>query len=69
MVTAKIGESSCEVTLEKYIKACEDWRVIAEKRYEDSVGAPDEKTWIRNRIEGHEKDIIFTKNGKKAILN
>ena len=33
------------------------------------MGDPDEKTWIRNRIEGPEKDIIFTKNGKKAILN
>ena len=27
------------------------------------------KIWIRNRIEGPEKKIIFTDNGKKAILN
>jgi len=33
------------------------------------MGDPDEKTWIRNRIEGPEKDIRFTENGKKAILN
>ena len=33
------------------------------------MGDPDEKAWIRNRIEGPEKDIIFTNNGKKAILN
>tara|TARA_B100000989_G_scaffold297182_2_gene282216 strand:- start:2721 stop:5615 length:2895 start_codon:yes stop_codon:yes gene_type:complete len=33
------------------------------------MGDPDEKAWIRNRIEGPEKDIIFTENGKKAILN
>ena len=33
------------------------------------VGDPDEKTWIRNRIEGPEKEIKFTENGKKAILN
>ncbi len=33
------------------------------------MGDPDEKTWIRNRIEGPEKDIKFTKNGKNAILN
>ena len=33
------------------------------------MGDPDEKTWIRNRIEGPEKDIKFTENGKKAILN
>jgi 2-oxoglutarate dehydrogenase E1 component len=33
------------------------------------MGDPVEKTWIRNRIEGPEKDIKFTKNGKKAILN
>tara|TARA_A100001011_G_scaffold284105_1_gene294531 strand:+ start:2096 stop:4984 length:2889 start_codon:yes stop_codon:yes gene_type:complete len=33
------------------------------------MGDPDEKTWIRNRIEGPEKDIKFTDNGKKAILN
>ena len=33
------------------------------------MGDPDEKTWIRNRIEGPEKKIEFTENGKKAILN
>ena len=33
------------------------------------MGDPDEKNWIRNRIEGPEKDITFTENGKKAILN
>ena len=33
------------------------------------MGDPDEKAWIRNRIEGPEKDITFTDNGKKAILN
>ena len=33
------------------------------------MGDPDEKSWIRNRIEGPEKDITFTENGKKAILN
>ena len=32
------------------------------------MGDPDEKTWIRNRIEGPEKEIKFTDNGKKAIL-
>ena len=30
---------------------------------------PDEKAWVRNRIEGPEKTIAFTDNGKKAILN
>ena len=33
------------------------------------MGDPDEKAWIRNRIEGPEKEITFTENGKKAILN
>ena len=33
------------------------------------MGDPDEKAWIRNRIEGPEKDISFTNNGKNAILN
>jgi len=33
------------------------------------VGDPNEKSWIRDRIEGPEKDITFTENGKKAILN
>jgi 2-oxoglutarate dehydrogenase E1 component len=33
------------------------------------MGDPDEKSWIRNRIEGPEKNIFFTENGKKAILN
>ena len=28
------------------------------------MGDPDEKAWIRNRIEGPEKDISFTENGK-----
>jgi len=32
------------------------------------MGDPDEKAWIRDRIEGPEKDITFTENGKKAIL-
>ena len=33
------------------------------------MGDPDEKSWIRDRIEGPEKDITFTENGKRAILN
>ena len=33
------------------------------------MGDPDEKSWIRDRIEGPKKDIVFTENGKKAILN
>ena len=33
------------------------------------MGDPDEKAWIRNRVEGPEKNISFTENGKKAILN
>jgi 2-oxoglutarate dehydrogenase E1 component len=33
------------------------------------MGDPDEKSWIRDRIEGPEKKIFFTDNGKKAILN
>ena len=33
------------------------------------MGDPDEKTWIRDRVEGPEKNISFTTNGKKAILN
>jgi 2-oxoglutarate dehydrogenase E1 component len=33
------------------------------------MGDPDEKSWIRNRVEGREKEVSFTDNGKKAILN
>jgi 2-oxoglutarate dehydrogenase E1 component len=33
------------------------------------MGDPEEKAWIRDRIEGPEKEINFTENGKKAILN
>ena len=33
------------------------------------MGDPEEKSWIRDRIEGPEKNISFTANGKKAILN
>jgi 2-oxoglutarate dehydrogenase E1 component len=29
----------------------------------------DEKSWIQQRIEGPDKGIAFTENGKKAILN
>ena len=49
---------------------------ILKKTYCSTIGYefmhmsdPDEKAWIRNRIEGPEKDIQFTDNGKKAILN
>ena len=49
---------------------------ILKKTYCSNIGYefmhmsdPDEKAWIRNRIEGLEKDITFTENGKKAILN
>ena len=33
------------------------------------MGDPEEKSWIRDRVEGKEKEIRFTINGKKAILN
>ena len=49
---------------------------ILKKTYCSNIGYefmhmsdPEEKAWIRDRIEGPEKDITFTENGKKAILN
>ena len=33
------------------------------------ITSPLQKAWIQERIEGEEKDIRFTKEGKKAILN
>ena len=33
------------------------------------ITSPAQKSWIQERIEGEEKDIRFTKEGKKAILN
>ncbi|MFL2890227.1 MAG: 2-oxoglutarate dehydrogenase E1 component [Pelagibacteraceae bacterium] len=33
------------------------------------MGDPEEKSWIRDRVEGKEKEVSFTENGKKAILN
>ena len=33
------------------------------------IGDPEEKAWLRDRIEGPKKEITFTENGKKAILN
>ncbi|MFN3614896.1 MAG: 2-oxoglutarate dehydrogenase E1 component [Rubrimonas sp.] len=30
---------------------------------------PDEKTWLQQRIEGYGKEIAFTREGRKAILN
>jgi 2-oxoglutarate dehydrogenase E1 component len=49
---------------------------ILKKTYCSTIGYefmhmsdPEEKAWVRNRIEGPEKAITFTDNGKKAILN
>ena len=49
---------------------------IAKKTYCKNIGFefmhmsdPEERKWIRDRIEGKEKIIKFTDNGKKAILN
>ncbi len=49
---------------------------ILKKTYCSTIGYefmhmsdPEEKAWVRNRIEGPEKNISFTDNGKKAILN
>ena len=33
------------------------------------IAHPEEKAWIQRRIEGEDKEIRFTENGKKAILN
>jgi len=50
--------------------------IILKKTYSGNIGYefmhmgdPDEKNWIRDRIEGPKKEVIFTENGKKAILN
>ena len=58
-----------EATLEKILN-------ILKKTYCGNIGYefmhmgdPDEKAWIRDRIEGVEKEVNFTENGKKAILN
>ena len=51
-------------------------KTILKKTYSGNIGYefmhmgdPDEKNWIRDRIEGPEKEVTFTENGKKAILN
>ena len=33
------------------------------------ISNPAEKSWLQERIEGPEKEIAFSKNGKRAILN
>ena len=33
------------------------------------ISNPDEKSWLQARIEGPEKEIVFTDKGKRAILN
>jgi 2-oxoglutarate dehydrogenase E1 component len=33
------------------------------------VNSPDEKAWLQERIEGPDKEISFTREGKRAILN
>ena len=47
---------------------------ILKKTYCSNIGYefmhmsdPEEKAWIRDRIEGPEKDITFTENGKKQF--
>ncbi len=49
---------------------------IAKKTYCQNIGFefmhmsdPEERKWIRDRIEGREKQIKFTENGRKAIFN
>ena len=49
---------------------------IAKKTYCKNIGFefmhmsdPEERQWIRDRIEGKEKEIKFTDNGKRAIFN
>ncbi len=49
---------------------------ILERTYCSTIGyefmhitSPDEKAWIQERIEGPEKEIAFTREGKRAILN
>jgi 2-oxoglutarate dehydrogenase E1 component len=49
---------------------------IAKKTYCQNIGFefmhmsdPEERKWIRDRIEGREKEIKFTENGRKAIFN
>jgi 2-oxoglutarate dehydrogenase E1 component len=32
------------------------------------ISVPEQKAWIQERIEGHDKDVRFTETGKKAIL-
>ncbi|MEJ2625441.1 MAG: 2-oxoglutarate dehydrogenase E1 component [Pseudolabrys sp.] len=33
------------------------------------ISNPAQKAWIQERIEGHDKEITFTREGKRAILN
>jgi 2-oxoglutarate dehydrogenase E1 component len=33
------------------------------------VSSPEEKSWLQERIEGPDKEITFTREGKRAILN
>lgn len=49
---------------------------VVRKTYCDTIGVefmhisdPDQKAWIQHKIEGMDKDVEFTQNGKKAILN
>ena len=33
------------------------------------ISDPEESAWLKERIEGYDKEITFTRNGRKAILN
>ncbi len=49
---------------------------VLRRTYCDSIGyefmhisTPEEKSWLQERIEGENKEITFTREGKRAILN
>ena len=63
------------VTNKKYSNISEILNFL-DKTYCGSIGYeymhisnPEERVWLRKRIEGNENEIQFTKNGKEAILN
>jgi 2-oxoglutarate dehydrogenase E1 component len=33
------------------------------------ISDPEQSAWLKERIEGYGKEITFTKNGRRAILN
>ena len=71
--TARSSSTTCSASNSRPIR---EIVAILERTYCQTIGVefmhisdPAEKAWIQERIEGPDKEITFTREGKRAILN